>query len=127
MPLPQGLARFNRRVTNRVTGPFATRLPWFAVLRHTGRKSGAAYETPLMAWSDGSSIVVALTYGADVDWLKNARAAETSVVVMGATEITIGPPKVIRRVEGYERIPKQVGVVLAALDVDRFAVFPILD
>ena len=47
MPLPSGLARFNARVTNRVTGPFAGRLPGFAVVRHVGRRSGNAYETPV--------------------------------------------------------------------------------
>jgi hypothetical protein len=34
MLLPDAVARFNRFVTNRVTGPFAGRLPWFAVVGH---------------------------------------------------------------------------------------------
>lgn len=127
MPLPKGLARINRRVTNKVTLPFASRLPWFAVLRHTGRVSGDSYETPLMAWSDGKTVVVALTYGDDVDWLKNASAAEVSTMVVGGKVISVGRPEVVRRAEGYGRVPKQVGVALAALDIDQFVEFPILE
>lgn len=126
MPLPRGLAKFNRVVTNKVTSPFARRLPWFGVLRHQGRVSGTAYETPLMAWSDGSSITVALTYGSDVDWLHNAQAVESTTMVMADEEITVGTPRVVKRAEGYERVPKQVGVALAALNVDQFVEFPIL-
>ncbi len=84
MPLPSGLAKFNRVATNKVAAPFARRLPGFAVLHHTGRRSGTAYETPLNAWREDDEVVVALTYGEDVDWLKNARASDGSVFVMRA-------------------------------------------
>ncbi|MEA1903825.1 MAG: nitroreductase family deazaflavin-dependent oxidoreductase [Actinomycetota bacterium] len=127
MPLPKGLTRFNRSVTNKVTGPFAKRLPWFGVLRHTGRVSGRTYETPLMAWMRESSIVVALTYGPDVDWLKNARASQNSIMVMGRETLTVGRPQSIDRAEGYERVPKTIGIALAALEVDHFVAFPVLD
>ncbi|MCZ6738832.1 MAG: hypothetical protein O7C01_03525 [Actinobacteria bacterium] len=50
MPLPRGLARFNRSVTNRITKPAAARLGGFGVLHHHGRRSGNEYETPLNAW-----------------------------------------------------------------------------
>ena len=46
VPLPQSLARFNRSVTNHVTGPFAGWLPGFCVVTHKGRKSGREYHVP---------------------------------------------------------------------------------
>ena len=46
MALPKGLARFNRVVTNRVVGPFAARLPGFAIVTHVGRRSAASTPTP---------------------------------------------------------------------------------
>jgi deazaflavin-dependent oxidoreductase (nitroreductase family) len=47
----------------------------FALLRHVGRKSGKAYEIPIMVWRVDDGFVIALTYGPDVDWLHNLQAA----------------------------------------------------
>ena len=126
MPLPKGLARFNRSVTNRITKPAARRLGGFGVLRHTGRRSGNEYETPLNVWRHGSEMVVALTYGSDVDWLKNAREAEASILVMGGKEVRVGRPRSIAEGEGLDRVPKTVGRILGVLDIDEFVVFPVL-
>lgn len=126
MPLPENLARFNRVATNRVTTPLARRLPGFAVLYHTGRRTGASYETPLNAWREDDRIVVALTYGEDVDWLKNARASGRSVVVMRDEEIEVGRPGVVWDHPDMEVVPGLVRRVLQIIDVDRFAVFPVL-
>jgi len=126
MPLPEGLARFNRSVTNRITRPAARRLGGFGVLRHTGRRSGNEYETPLNVWRHGSEMVVALTYGSDVDWLKNAREAEASILVMGGKEVRVGRPRSIAEGEGLDRVPKTVGRILGVLDIDEFVVFPVL-
>ncbi|MGD2043535.1 MAG: nitroreductase family deazaflavin-dependent oxidoreductase [Acidimicrobiia bacterium] len=126
MPLPEGLARFNRVVTNRVANPFAQRLPGFAVLRHTGRSTGQAYETPLNAWREGEKIVVALTYGEDVDWLKNARASGHSVVIMRGEEVDVGKPGVVWNHPDTGVVPALVRRVLDVIDVDRYAVFPVL-
>lgn len=65
MPLPPQLARFNRRVTNRITYPLSGHLPGFAIVVHTGRRSGRAYRTPVNAFRDGDDYIIALTYGAD--------------------------------------------------------------
>ena len=37
---PIAIASFNKKVTNRLTAPFAGHLPGFAVVRHRGRTSG---------------------------------------------------------------------------------------
>jgi hypothetical protein len=47
MPLPRSVARFNRRVTNQITGPLAPYAPGFGVIIHTGRKSGRQNRTPV--------------------------------------------------------------------------------
>lgn len=126
MPLPQGLAKFNRVVTNRIASPFAKRLPGFMVLRHTGRRTGAVYETPLNAWREGDKVVVALTYGEDVDWLKNARESGTSVVVIRGEEVAVGKPGVVWDHPDTEVVPVLVRRGLGVIDVDRYAVFPVL-
>ncbi|HEY7718680.1 MAG TPA: nitroreductase family deazaflavin-dependent oxidoreductase [Pedococcus sp.] len=74
MVIPMRVARFNRRVTNRVATPLARRLPGFAVVHHVGRRSGRPYRTPVNLFPVEGGYVIALTYGPDTDWLRNVLA-----------------------------------------------------
>lgn len=74
MPLPRLIARFNRRVTNRLLGPLAPHLPGFGVVVHTGRKTGRRYRTPVNVFRRPDGYVIALTYGPDTDWVRNVLA-----------------------------------------------------
>lgn len=127
MPFSEGMARLNRSVTNRVTRPFASRLGGFAVLYHRGRKSGATYETPFNAWRHGEWIVVALTYGDDVDWLKNARAAKESNIVMRGKTLKVGRPVDLSTEDGMALMSTLVRRVLKMIDVDQFVDFPVIN
>lgn len=69
------LRPFTKRIINPVTGLFAGWLPGFAILTHIGRRSGRTYRTPINVFRRGDHYLFALTYGADVDWLKNVLAA----------------------------------------------------
>lgn len=75
MPLPESVAVFNRRFTNRLTGSVAGRLPGFAILIHTGRRSGTVYRTPVNVFRRGDGYRFALTYGDDSQWVRNVLAA----------------------------------------------------
>ena len=75
VPLPKRLARFNTRVTNRLTRRAAGRLPGFGIVCHVGRRSGRAYRTPVNVFRGGEQYVFALTYGPDADWVRNVLAA----------------------------------------------------
>jgi deazaflavin-dependent oxidoreductase (nitroreductase family) len=75
MPLPRSIARFNRRVTNRVLGPLARYLPSFGVVVHTGRKTHRVYRTPVNVFPRPGGYVVALTYGPQSDWVRNVLAS----------------------------------------------------
>lgn len=127
MPLPKGLARLNRSVSNKVMMPLASRLGGFAVLEHKGRNTGRTYRTPVNVFADDGHLVVALTYGSDVDWLKNVRAAEGALFVVKGEEVLVGAPLDLSRAEGYKRVPRSVQLILAALDVSEFVAFPILE
>jgi deazaflavin-dependent oxidoreductase (nitroreductase family) len=70
------LRPFTTRVINPVTRLFAGWLPGFAILTHVGRRSGRTYRTPINVFRRGDHYVFALTYGADVDWVKNILAAD---------------------------------------------------
>src|SRR5215203_3629073 len=75
MPLSRSVAKFNQKVTNRVSGPLAPYLPGFGVITHVGRKSGRSYSTPVNVFRRGDSYIVALTYGTEADWLRNVLAS----------------------------------------------------
>ena len=74
--LPNRIRFFNKYVTNRLLRVFAKlSLGPFALIRHVGRRSGKPYETVIWAWRLGEGFVIALTYGPEVDWYRNMRAA----------------------------------------------------
>ncbi|MFC9439754.1 nitroreductase family deazaflavin-dependent oxidoreductase [Nocardia sp. NPDC057030] len=75
MVLPRALAKFNRHATNRAAGLLAGRAPGFALVQHRGRKSGREYRTPVAVFHRDGVYRIALTYGRDVDWVKNISAA----------------------------------------------------
>lgn len=95
MALSQRLARFNRHVTNRVTRRFADRLPGFAIVIHTGRRSGKTYRTPVNAFHDGNGYIIALTYGADTDWVRNVEAAGACEIVTRGRHISLTQPRLV--------------------------------
>ena len=77
MKLPSQIRYFNKRYLNRLTSRLivgATRGP-FCMIYHVGRRSGKAYQTPIIAFPTSFGFIIALTYGPQVDWLRNVRAA----------------------------------------------------
>jgi deazaflavin-dependent oxidoreductase (nitroreductase family) len=55
------------------------------VILHRGRRSGRSYRTPLLGFKRGSTLVIALLYGEESDWLRNLRSGGGRVVRMGRT------------------------------------------
>jgi deazaflavin-dependent oxidoreductase (nitroreductase family) len=113
------MARFNRRVTNRVTRPLARRLPGFGVVVHVGRRSKREYETPVNVFRAPDGYVIALTYGPSSDWVKNVLAAG------GCDLISRGRPQTftsaeVRHDESRRLVPSPLRPVLRVLRVADF-------
>jgi deazaflavin-dependent oxidoreductase (nitroreductase family) len=85
---------FNKRVTNRIQGLYAWLLPPWAVILHRGRRSGREYRTPLFAFRRDRTLVIALLYGQESDWLRNLKAGGGHVIRGGRT-FTVGPPEIV--------------------------------
>ena len=45
-----------------------------AIVENRGRASGTRYRTPVMAFPTNGEMMIALTYGAEVDWVNNVLA-----------------------------------------------------
>ena len=93
MPFPEAVARFNRRVTNPVIGGVAGKVGPLAIVEHRGRRSGTRYRTPVMAFPKGEEVIFALTYGTEVDWVKNVIAAGGCTIEYRRRSIRLANPK----------------------------------
>jgi deazaflavin-dependent oxidoreductase (nitroreductase family) len=121
MPLPKSLARFNRRVTNRLTGGLARQLPWFGVVNHRGRLSGRLYRTPVNVFLIPDWYVIALTYGPDTEWVKNVMQAAGCELETRGTRLRLSGPRLVTD-ENRRLVPLPVRPILRAIGVDRFMV-----
>jgi deazaflavin-dependent oxidoreductase (nitroreductase family) len=87
--------RFRRlvnRYVNPITRPVAKKLPAFAILTHRGRESGRTYRTPINVFRRGDDYLFFLTYGSDVQWVKNVLAAGScSIETRGRVVELVGP------------------------------------
>ena len=126
MPIPYLVARWNKRVTNKVAVHLAGHAS-FVELEHVGRRSGRVYRVPLNAFRTGDTITVALTYGPRVDWLRNVRAAGGCRVRTGGEILRTGAPVDLPSGVGLARMPLPVRAVLRLLRVDHFVEMPVLE
>jgi deazaflavin-dependent oxidoreductase (nitroreductase family) len=118
--LPHWLARLNLRFSNLFMRPIASRLPWFGVLEHVGRRSGTKRQTALMAFRRGPDRwVMALTYGTDVQWLRNVVAAGHCRLLSRGRWIEVTDPRQFRDAS-RSSVPWLVRPMLAILRVDDF-------
>jgi deazaflavin-dependent oxidoreductase (nitroreductase family) len=119
MPAPRWLARFNLRVTNRILGPLAHRMPGMGVIVHVGRKTGRVHRTPVMIFRQGDRVVVALTYGRDSEWVRNVIAHNSCVLETQGQNLTLDSPYLYRD-EQRRAMPGLVRFILGLLNVSDF-------
>lgn len=124
MPLPRAVARFNHVVTNNTIGLLAPILPNFGVVTHVGRKSGRTFRTPVNVFKRGSEYIIALTYGAEADWVRN-------VLASGGCELkTMGRTVKLTNVrlfhdESHSMMPLPVRIMLGVIGANDFLRFDV--
>jgi deazaflavin-dependent oxidoreductase (nitroreductase family) len=97
--LKNTLNRVTRRAARSGLGPVS-------LVRHTGRKTGRTYETPLILAAYGPDFIAELTYGPQVEWYRNVVAAGRCTVIFKGVEYPIDrvepcDPEVGRKAFGY--------------------------
>ncbi len=95
LKLPSGVARFNQRVTNPLQGHWAWLLPPYAMILHTGRRTGRRFSAPVVAFSSGNQLVVPLLYGRDSQWVRNLEASGAGEVVRHGHRYALAEPRVV--------------------------------
>ena len=101
---------FTTHVFNPISRRFVRWLPGFGILVYRGRKSGKEYRTPLNVFRHGDEWVFALTYGSDVQWVKNvarrrrgdARGSATEASASSIPSCIVDPE---RRLMPFRRAP----------------------
>lgn len=95
-PIPRTTRYFNRLAV-RLAG---TRLvPMWARVRHTGRKSGTSYQTPVAVVAAPGVFYIALPWGRETDWVRNLRAAGGGSVVWKGTVYAVSDPTFVDKSE----------------------------
>jgi deazaflavin-dependent oxidoreductase (nitroreductase family) len=108
-----GLRPLVNRFLNPITRRVAGRLPGFALVTHVGRRSGRTYTVPLNVFRRGETWVVVLTYGSDVDWVRNVLAAGGCRMRTRGRDIRLLEPELVVS-PGLHGLPLPVRIIEGA-------------
>ncbi|MBL8778214.1 MAG: nitroreductase family deazaflavin-dependent oxidoreductase [Acidimicrobiales bacterium] len=104
---------FQRRVNRRVFNPRQMRTAGTAgayagIVRHVGRRSGRAYETPVVPLPTEDGFVILLPYGDRPDWVRNVLAAGGATIVHEGETYTVTAPELLDTADsGHEFSPSE--------------------
>ena len=113
------VAAFNQVVMNRISTPFAGRLPGFGILTHVGRKSGQRYRTPVNVFRAPDGVMVALTYGQEAQWVKNVMAAGGCGLENRGVRYQLSSPVIVRD-PTRSKFPFPVRIILRIIGATDF-------
>jgi deazaflavin-dependent oxidoreductase (nitroreductase family) len=121
MTISDRLARFNRRVPNRLIGMIAgRRLSPVAFVFHVGRRSGRRYRTPVLPFPLPDGYLVSLPYGPNRDWVRNVLAAGGCTLRRNGRQVELANPRMLTAGAAAPLLPAPVRPALRALPRIRF-------
>ncbi len=94
--------------------------PFYAVLHHTGRRSGKAYATPVVALRTPEGFIVPLPFGDATQWARNVFAAGGGALTFAGRDYRIAEPRVIDREDARSVLPAFVRFLAARLGLRQF-------
>src|SRR6266705_4334519 len=80
-----------------------------AQIRHTGRRSGRIYTTPVSARRSGDMVVIALTFGNQSDWARNVRSAGGGTIRIEGEDYDVTQPQIVSRQEARPLVQAAFG------------------
>ena len=111
----------NKHVTNKILIHISGRqFGHFAILSHTGRKSGKFYRIPIIAEPVRNGFVIALTYGKKVDWYENIMASGGCSLRWKGQEYDLGNPELIDKEIGMAAFPSLLRWALEKLGIQYY-------
>jgi deazaflavin-dependent oxidoreductase (nitroreductase family) len=120
--LGRRMARVNRTVTNKLAVHVAGVLPGMGIVVHVGRRTRSVYRTPVIVFRTMDGFRIALTYGRDSDWVKNAFAHGAVRLITRRREYELTAPEVVVD-EHRQHVPLLLRGALRVLRVSEFLDF----
>jgi deazaflavin-dependent oxidoreductase (nitroreductase family) len=120
--LGRRMARFNKQLTNKAMILVADRLPYFGIVTHKGRRSRNVYRTPVNVFPTEDGFRIALTYGRDAEWVKNALAFGAVRLLTRRRERELTDPRLVTDLEHHD-VPAPFRVLLRLMRVSQFLEF----
>lgn len=120
--LGRRMARFNRAAVNPVAVHVAGWMPFMGIVTHVGRRTRRVYRTPVLVFRTKDGFRIALTYGRDAEWVKNALAHGAVRLLSGRREHELSEPVVVTDPH-RQHVPLPMRWFLAALRVSEFIDF----
>jgi deazaflavin-dependent oxidoreductase (nitroreductase family) len=87
--------RVATRYVDPILLPIVAKLPSFGIVTHRGRKSGRTYHTPVNVFRRGDAYLFFLTYGSDVEWVKNVLASGSFTLEIRGQIVDLHEPRLI--------------------------------
>lgn len=89
------MRRFSRLFNPRQMQTAGTPGAYASIIRHRGRASGRAYETPVGAVELDDGFVIALPYGMRSQWVRNVLASGAATIVHEGREYPVDRPELV--------------------------------
>lgn len=115
------LRPFTTYLFNPLSRRFAGHLPGFGLVIVAGRKTGLLRRVPMNVFRTTDGYAMALTYGRDVDWVRNVIAANGCRLETRGRTIDLHDPELIHDPK-RRLMPLPVRLFLGVLGVDDFLV-----
>lgn len=120
-PVRDALRAFNKHVLNPMMMQLAGRNYWYAgVIRHTGRRSGKSYATPVVVDRVADGFILPLPYGTGVDWLRNLLVAGTATVTVGGQTYDVVAPEMLDATAALPQLSERRRRTFARFGIENF-------
>lgn len=112
---------FNKRITNPALMKLAGHRHWYAtVIRHTGRRSGREYATPVWAQPAEENFLIPLPYGENVDWIRNVLAAGRAAIEAQGESYIVVEPEVVDRADAEPFVSTHARLLFRLFGIERY-------
>jgi deazaflavin-dependent oxidoreductase (nitroreductase family) len=95
-------------------------LGMFAILTHTGRKSGKLYQIPIIVVPVPNGFVIALIYGRKTDWYENVKAKGGCSLKWKRQELALTHPEFIDQPQGLQAFPALFRLGLKSMGIQDY-------
>jgi deazaflavin-dependent oxidoreductase (nitroreductase family) len=111
----------NKHFTNKLLIHISGKgLGLFAILIHTGRKTGKRYQIPIIVVPVQNGFIIALTYGRQTDWYENVKAKGGCSLKWKHQEYALTDPQLIDKELAILAFPALIRLGLRTMGIQYY-------